>query len=114
MYSVRRDEDLRPSAQTYLSVVVPAYNEARRIVRTLERLWDYLEGQPYRWSVTVVSDGSTDGTDTLAADFARANPSFAVVAYAPNRGKGYAVRRGVLTAEGELILFTDPDLAAAH
>jgi dolichyl-phosphate beta-glucosyltransferase len=92
-------------------VVVPAYNEAPRIVRTLERLWDYLEGQPYRWSVTVVSDGSTDGTDTLVADFARATPGFAVVAYAPNRGKGYAVRRGMLAVDGDLILFMDADLA---
>jgi dolichyl-phosphate beta-glucosyltransferase len=104
--------DVHGSARPYLSVVVPAYNEAARILPTLERLREYFEGQPYRWSVTVVSDGSTDGTDTLAMDFARANQLFAVVAYTPNRGKGYAVRRGMLTADGDLILFTDADLAA--
>jgi dolichyl-phosphate beta-glucosyltransferase len=108
---MREDQSPPSSARPYLSVVVPAYNEAKRIVRTLERLREYFEGQPYRWSVAVVSDGSTDGTDALAMDFARTNPHFAVVAYAPNRGKGYAVRRGILGADGEHILFTDADLA---
>jgi dolichyl-phosphate beta-glucosyltransferase len=104
--------DLQRSPRPYLSVVVPAYNEAARIQGTLERLREYFDGQPYDWSVTVVSDGSTDGTDTLAMDFARANRRFAIVTYTPNRGKGYAVRRGMLTADGDLVLFTDADLAA--
>jgi dolichyl-phosphate beta-glucosyltransferase len=95
----------------YQSVVIPAYNEAKRIVQTLERVREYFEGQPYRWSVTVVNDGSTDGTEALARDFARVNPHFAILAYAPNRGKGYAVRQGMLAADGELILFADADLA---
>ena len=108
---MREDEDPRPSTRPYLSVVVPAYNEAPRIVRSLERLRDYLEGQPYRWSVTVVSDGSTDGTEALVAAFVRSTPHFHLVAYAPNHGKGCAVRRGILAVDGDLILFTDADLA---
>lgn len=103
--------DSHRSARPYLSVVVPAYNEGARILQTLERLREYFEGQPYRWSVTVVSDGSTDGTDALARTFAGTTSHFALEAYTPNRGKGYAVRRGMLVADGDLILFTDADLA---
>jgi dolichyl-phosphate beta-glucosyltransferase len=91
--------------------VVPAYNEAARIRETLSRLREYFERQSYRWSVTVVSDGSTDGTDGLVATFASPPSPFSLEAYTPNRGKGYAVRRGMLAADGDLILFTDADLA---
>ena len=105
-----RDDSHRP-ARPYLSVVVPAYNEAARIQETLERLREYFERQTYRWSVTVVSDGSTDGTDAVVTAFVRTAAHFTLEAYTPNRGKGYAVRRGMLAAEGDLVLFTDADLA---
>jgi dolichyl-phosphate beta-glucosyltransferase len=108
---MRGDEALQPFARPYLSVIVPAYNEAARILQTLARLREYFEGQTYRWSVTVVSDGSSDGTDVLVSAFARTTPHFALDAYTPNRGKGYAVREGMLAADGDLILFTDADLA---
>lgn len=95
-----------------MAVIIPAYNEDQRILPTLERVRDYLSGQRYTWSVTLISDGSTDRTEAIGQEFAAHNPGFHVLHYAPNRGKGYAVRKGMLTVEGEMILFSDADLAA--
>jgi dolichyl-phosphate beta-glucosyltransferase len=95
----------------YLSVVVPAYNEETRLLPTLERLFEYYEAQDYSYDVTVVSDGSTDRTNEIVESFAKSHPSFRLLAYHPNRGKGYAVRTGMLAATGELVLFCDADMA---
>lgn len=95
----------------HLSVVVPAYNEEERLPRTLHRLHEYYSGQPYTYDVTVVSDGSKDGTGELVRAFAAEHPEFRLHEYHPNRGKGYAVRVGMLEAKGDLILFCDADLA---
>ena len=95
----------------YLAVVVPAYDEEVRILPTLQRLEEYYSAQDYTWSVTIVSDGSKDRTDEIVANFAKDHPSFSLLAYKPNRGKGHAVRYGMTRAEGEVILFCDADLA---
>lgn len=79
---------------------------------TLERLLEYFRSQPYSWSVTVVSDGSNDGTNTIAEQFAQDHPEFALIASTPNRGKGFVVRKGMLEVVGDFILFSDADLAA--
>lgn len=96
----------------HLAVIVPAYNEASRIAPTLERLNEYLSAQSYDWEVTVVSDGSTDGTNEQVAQFAASHNGFRLIASTPNRGKGYVVRKGMLEVEGEYLLFSDADLAA--
>lgn len=96
----------------HLAVIVPAYDEAARMLPTLERLAAYFAEQPYSWSVTVVSDGSMDGTNAIVEEFAAGHEAFALLAYSPNRGKGYAVRKGMLEVPGELVLFSDADLAA--
>lgn len=93
-------------------MVIPAYNEEHRIARTLERVREYLSAQTYTWSVTVVSDGSTDQTNAIVREFAAANPQFHLYDYSPNHGKGYAVRAGMLNADARLVLFSDADLAA--
>lgn len=93
-----------------LGVVIPAYNEANRIADTLHRIHEYLSAQPYTWRVVVVDDGSSDST----ADIARAilEPAGGLVlSYAPNRGKGHAVRYGMLRTEARYLLFSDADLA---
>lgn len=95
----------------HLSVVVPAYNEEERLPRTLARLHEYYSQQAYPFDVTVVSDGSADGTRKLVEEFAATHPNFRVIEYHPNQGKGYAVRKGMLEAPGELVLFCDADLA---
>jgi dolichyl-phosphate beta-glucosyltransferase len=92
-------------------VVVPAYNEEARLPRTLNRLHEYYEAQGYPYDVTIVSDGSADGTRALVEAFASEHPQFRLIEYHPNRGKGYAVRTGVLAAAGDLVLFCDADLA---
>lgn len=95
----------------HLSVVVPAYDEEVRLPRTLARLHEYYSSQGYPYDITIVSDGSRDGTKKLVEDFAQAHPEFKVIEYHPNRGKGYAVRTGMLAAKGDLVLFCDADLA---
>ena len=92
-----------------LSVVIPAYNEALRLPATLARVRDHLSGRGVPYEIVVVDDGSSDAT----ADVARAAGDLVrVLRHEPNRGKGYAVRRGMLAATGERRLMTDADLSA--
>lgn len=95
----------------HLSVVVPAYNEEVRIGPSLERLSEYYGGQPYPWDVIVVSDGSKDRTAEIVAEFAKSHPNFRLIDSQPNHGKGFVVKKGMLEATGDWILFCDADLA---
>lgn len=99
-------------AQPYLAVIVPAYDEEKRIQKTLERLREYLSAQSYTWTVMVVSDGSRDNTNAVVEAFAKANAGFQLNASPVNRGKGFVVRKGMLEAEADWLLFSDADLAA--
>jgi len=91
-----------------LSVVIPAFNEARRLPATLARVGEHLAAQGRPHEILVVDDGSSDGT----ADVARsAGADVRVLRHEPNRGKGYAVRRGMLAATGARRLMTDADLS---
>ena len=90
----------------HLSLVIPAYNEAKRIGPTLELARAYLARQDYDWEIIVVDDGSRDGT----AEVARACAGVRVVRLERNRGKGAAVRRGMLEeAGGAFRFFYDAD-----
>lgn len=93
-----------------LSIVVPAYNEERRLAATLETLCDYLRRQPWDWEVRVVDDGSGDGTAGIAEAFAAAEPRV-VAQREPHRGKGGAVRAGLLAASGQYRFICDADLS---
>ena len=95
-----------------LVVIVPAYNEEPRLARSLDRIREYLDTQPYDWGVTVVDDGSTDTTAEIAKAFAQADNRFSIISYSPNKGKGAAVRTGMIEAEGDWLLLCDADLAA--
>jgi len=92
-----------------LSVVIPAYNEEERLEASLRRIVDYLEGRDGAFEVVVVDDGSTDRTAEIAAG----NPSPAVKLFRQpvNRGKGAALKRGVLSTHGEWVLLCDADLS---
>ncbi|MFF5448980.1 glycosyltransferase [Streptomyces sp. NPDC012888] len=98
-----------------LSVVVPAYREEQRLGATLETLRAYLDGHlgttPADWEVIVVDDGSDDGTAALAAAAAAAEPRIRLIRSERNRGKGHALRTGVLASAGRRVLLTDADLA---
>jgi dolichyl-phosphate beta-glucosyltransferase len=93
----------------YLSLVIPAYNEARRINFTLEKTVSYLKSQPYNWELVVVDDGSNDHTADLAELFANKHKNIRVVRVLPNKGKGHALKVGVLQATGHYIGFMDAD-----
>jgi glycosyltransferase involved in cell wall biosynthesis len=99
-------------SRPYLSVVIPAYNEALRIGTTLGKVRDYLASRNYETELIVVDDGSTDATPELLRDFAARHPGMRGLRNESNCGKGFTVRRGVLEALGELVLFTDADLSA--
>lgn len=97
-----------------LSFIIPAYNEAARLGSTLEQVLNYLSAQPYSSEVIVVNDGSTDETvQVIEAFFAShaAHIPTRLIGYAPNRGKGYAVRQGLLAANGTVAVFSDADLS---
>ena len=96
----------------FLSIVIPAYNEEKRIGRTLDGTFDYLDAQSYDSEVLVVNDGSRDRTAEKVNEFiSRASERLRLVENPGNRGKGYAVRNGMLQASGKIVLFYDADLA---
>ena len=99
-------------AGTELSVIIPAYNEALRLPRTLERIAAYANQFDREVEVLVVDDGSTDGTAAVAEAFRGKIPALRVVPNGRNRGKGFSVRHGVGEAHGRIALFTDADLSA--
>jgi dolichyl-phosphate beta-glucosyltransferase len=93
----------------YLSVVIPAYNEAGRLPQSLERLHEFLRGWGRSFEVLVVDDGSRDDTARLARG--SGVPGLTVLQNEGNRGKGFSVRRGMLAARGDHRLMTDADLS---
>jgi dolichyl-phosphate beta-glucosyltransferase len=94
-------------SRAWLSVVIPAYNEERRLPATLHAVVAFLRARRVAFEVVVADDGSADCTAGLAAD---AGPEVHVLRL-PHRGKGAAVRSGVLAACGDVVLVTDADLS---
>jgi dolichyl-phosphate beta-glucosyltransferase len=101
----------------FLSVIIPAYNEENRIVPSLERIVDYLSAQEYAAEIIVVDDGSTDETAQRIERFRDQHrgmahcPEITVTGDGINRGKGAAVKRGMLKGCGRFLLFSDADLS---
>jgi glycosyltransferase involved in cell wall biosynthesis len=96
--------------QIALSVVIPAFNEERRLAATLARVRDHLVDRWRAWEIVVVDDGSSDGTAAVAGSAAAADPRI-VVRQEPHRGKGGAVKAGLLTARGAYRFMCDADLS---
>ena len=97
-----------------LSLLIPAYNEAARLGTTLDQVLAYLHAQSYPSELLVVDDGSTDNTVAVAEAYFASHAgrvATRVLSYTPNRGKGYAVRQGLLAARGAVALFSDADLS---
>lgn len=94
-----------------LSIVIPAYNEDRRLPKTLDRIFAYLQTQPYKAEIIVVDDGSCDRTAELVDAAREKYPDLRLLSNSGNRGKGFSVRHGMLEARGRVALFTDADLS---
>ena len=93
-----------------LTIVIPAYNEEDRIVTTLDQTIAYLGDQSYTSEILVVSDGSKDSTRDVVRSYTPPNSvDVQFYEYHPNRGKGYAVRYGMLRGQGDIVMFMDAD-----
>src|SRR5262245_50079405 len=96
-----------------LTIVIPAYNESARLGKMVGAILEYLNKANSSSELIVVDDGSSDDTKAVAEN-AMTNPGTVasrVIRYEPNRGKGFAVRTGLLAASGEVALFSDADLS---
>jgi dolichyl-phosphate beta-glucosyltransferase len=92
-----------------LSLIVPAYNEQLRLLPTLRRLAAFLSAQPLPYEILIVDDGSTDATCDVVEAAMGDIPHLVLVRQSPNRGKGAAVKRGMLAARGRLRVMCDAD-----
>lgn len=114
-HKTKRDEDfpsLYDDWSVNLSIIVPAYNEEERLPPMLDECLEYLEQlkrSGYTYEIIVVSDGSTDKTVEVAQNYASKYDTIRVLALVKNRGKGGAVRLGMLSARGSALLFADAD-----
>ncbi len=97
--------------QKMLSVVVPAFNEETRLRVSLPALFDVVAKTFSKFEIIVVDDGSSDKTAEIVLSYATKQPCIRLIRYETNRGKGYAVRTGVLASKGDLVLFSDADLS---
>jgi glycosyltransferase involved in cell wall biosynthesis len=94
----------------FLSIIIPAYNEEKRLPSTLEQVFHFLEKQSFSSDVIVVENGSTDKTFEIAQKFGDQHKNLRLI-HNEERGKGGAVQRGVLEAHGEYVFICDADLS---
>lgn len=93
----------------FLSVIIPAYNEEKRLPLTLEKVWDYFNNQNITYEVIVVNDGSKDNTAQVVSDFVKNWDGFRLIDNKENKGKGGVVKQGMMEAKGDWRLFMDAD-----
>lgn len=93
-----------------ISIIIPGFNEEKRIAVTLETLRGFCDSHIKAYEILFVDDGSTDRTPSILEDACRKNPSLRTLTIPENRGKGNAVREGMLVARGRHRFFTDADL----
>ncbi|HEV8631861.1 MAG TPA: glycosyltransferase, partial [Thermoanaerobaculia bacterium] len=105
----RRPGRRSDAGAVHLSVVIPAFNEASRLGETLQRVVSYLERRGEPFEVLVVDDGSADATVEVAGQYG--HRGVYVLELARNRGKGAALRHGVVASSGERVLLCDADLS---
>ncbi|HEX8917422.1 MAG TPA: dolichyl-phosphate beta-glucosyltransferase [Chloroflexota bacterium] len=106
--AISHTDDANPTP--YLSVVIPAFNEERRLPDTLDRLEAYLRLQAYSWEIVVVANGCSDRTEDVAKSATEQNDAIRLVSLR-DRGKGLASKAGALRSRGEIIFLCDADLS---
>jgi len=94
----------------YLSVLIPAYNERKRIQPTLNALVGFLSTSDWDWELLVSDDGSTDDTASVVGSFAERDPRVVVLRSDKNEGKGSALRRAAAASTGDFVIYCDADL----
>jgi len=94
-----------------ISIIIAAYNEEHRIGESLLKVKNYLTGQDLDYEIIVIDDGSTDNTKQVATGYKAEIINLKIISYPINKGKGYALRQGVLSSTGEAVLLTDADLS---
>jgi glycosyltransferase involved in cell wall biosynthesis len=94
----------------FLSIIIPAHNEESRLPATLDKILEFLENQKYSYEILIVENGSDDATFEIAGEFAARHSRLAVLREW-RRGKGNAIRRGMLEARGEYRFICDADLS---
>lgn len=97
----------------HLSIVIPAFNEEKRLPKTLSRMLPYLRGLGYGFEIIISDDGSRDSTAQLIRELSEKNPEIRLLSDGINRGRGAAVKRGIFDARGDIILETDSDGSVA-
>ena len=94
-----------------ISIVIPAYNEEKRIRDSLLKTCAYMSDSGMEYEIIVVDDGSSDGTSLIVESMSADSPKVRLVRYEKNRGKGHALRTGALVAKGDFVLVMDADLS---
>jgi len=91
------------------SVIIPAFNESQRIIPTLESIKVFKSTSPLDLEIIIVCDGCSDDTEEIVTNFIENNADFKIISYPTNRGKGFAVRQGILASTGDFVGFMDAD-----
>jgi glycosyltransferase involved in cell wall biosynthesis len=94
-----------------LTIIVPMYNESDNVTQTHKKIHEALDPLNIPWELIIVNDGSTDNSLELVNELAQNDPCLKSVSYTPNRGRGYALRQGFASAQGNYILSIDFDLS---
>ena len=95
----------------FLSIIIPAYNESNRINKTVNELIDYFDNKKYKWEIIVVDDGSIDETRNEVSKIVKSDNRVKLIFSKKNFGKGDAVGKGMLEANGEWRFLCDADLS---
>lgn len=108
------DSDSRSKLQAQISVVIPVHNQGREVSALLARIKEILDSTLQSYEIVVVDDGSYDNTLQILQKEELLDSRVKIISYMPNRGKGHAVKTGVMQAAGNIVIFVDGDFDISH